>query len=221
MIFNNLWHLFEKKIFSIPSFNGLFNQYKDRNPHVDLTNAVDIRRQNLYNYFKSFPKKPTVVFIGEAPGPWGCRFSGIPFTGERQLLMKELPFSGNQSSRNKPKIEVRKATPYVSNSARIFWGVMRQYHPKFFVWNCVPIHPYKKGNILSVRTPTTEEVMHYSNLLAEILSLLKPKKIIAVGKKAEFSLNKLGIPCIYVRHPSQGGAVKFRNGIRRAFVALK
>lgn len=217
MILDNLWHLFEKKIFSIPSSNDLFNQYKNRDPRVDLPNAVEIRNQNLYNYFKSFSKKPGVVLIGEAPGPWGCRFSGIPFTGERQLLMKELPFSGNQSSRNKPKIEVRKATPYVSNSARIFWGVMKQYHPKFFVWNCVPIHPYKHNNMLSVRTPTSKEVKNYSILLSEILSILKPKHIVAVGKKAEFSLSQLGIPCTYVRHPSQGGATKFKKGIAKVF----
>lgn len=217
MIFNNLWHLFRKRIFTIQSSNGLFNQYKDRNPHVDLTNAVDIRRQNLYNYFKSFSKKPAVVLIGEAPGPWGCRFSGIPFTGERQLLNHELPFSGYQSSRNKPKLNVRKSTPYVSNSARIFWSVMKKYHPKFFVWNCVPIHPYKHNNMLSVRTPTSKEVKNYSNLLSEILSILKPKHIVAVGKKAEFLLSQLGIPCTYVRHPSQGGATKFKKGISSIF----
>jgi len=214
---NSLWNLFKNKIFAIPSSEILFNQYMSSNIDVDLPNAAEIRRKNLYDYFKSFPKKPSFVLIGEAPGPWGCRFSGIPFTGERQLINDELPFAGRQSSRNNPKLKIRKSTPYVSNSARIFWGVMRKYHPKFFVWNCVPIHPYKKGNILSVRTPTTEEVMHYSDLLAEILALLRPEKIVAVGKKAEFSLNRLGIPCAYVRHPSQGGAEKFRRGIENVF----
>jgi uracil-DNA glycosylase len=217
MILDNFWCLFNKKIFTIPSSHGLFNQYKDRNPYVDLINAADIRRQNLYNYFKSFSKKPVVVLIGEAPGPWGCRFSGIPFTGERQLLLKELPFYGKQSSKNKAEIRVRKSTPYVSNSARIFWSVMKKYHPQFFVWNCVPIQPYKKNNILSVRTPTTKEVMNYSNLLSEILSILNPKHIVAVGKKAEFSLSQLGISCTYVRHPSQGGATKFKKGIAKVF----
>ncbi len=217
MVLNTVWNLFEKKIFAIASSDGLFNQYRDADKRVDLPNAGEIRKRNLYNYFESFKKKPSVVLIGEAPGPWGCRFSGIPFTGERQLLMHELPFTGRRSSRNKPRLKIRKSTPYVSNSARIFWGVMKQYHPKFFVWNCIPIHPYKKGNILSVRTPTTEEIMDYSGRLAEILALLKPKKVIAVGKKAEFSLNKLNIPCIYVRHPSQGGAEKFRHGIENVF----
>lgn len=217
MILDNLWGLFKKKIFTIASSNGLFNQYNDRDTRVDLPNAADIRRQSLYNYFKSFPKKPTVILIGEAPGPWGCRFSGIPFTGERQLLNHELPFIGYQSSRNKPKLNVRKSTPYVSNSARIFWSVMKKYHPQFFVWNCVPIHPYKHNNMLSVRTPISKEVKHYSNLLSEILSILKPKHIVAVGKKAEFSLDQLNIPCVYVRHPSQGGASKFKKGIAKVF----
>jgi len=83
---NSLWNLFKNKIFAIPSSEILFNQYMSSNIDVDLPNAAEIRRKNLYDYFKSFPKKPSFVLIGEAPGPWGCRFSGIPFTGERQLI---------------------------------------------------------------------------------------------------------------------------------------
>lgn len=217
MVLNNLWDVFTERVFTIPSTDKLFNQYKDNDSRVDQPNAADIRRHNLLNYFKSFRKLPSVVLIGEAPGPWGCRFSGIPFTGERQLLNHELPFIGYQSSRNKPKLNVRKSTPYVSNSARIFWSVMKKYHPQFFVWNCVPIHPYKHNNMLSVRTPTSKEVKNYSILLSEILSILKPKHIVAVGKKAEFSLDQLDIPCVYVRHPSQGGASKFKKGIAKVF----
>lgn len=217
MVLAHLWRLFEENIFTIPSSPGLFNQYNDSDARVDLPDAAQIRRKNLYNYFRSFPKRPPVVVVGEAPGPWECRFSGIPFTGERQLVMLELPFHGRRSSKDNPILKVRKSTPYVSNSARIFWNVIKKYHPKFLVWNCVPIHPYKKGTILSVRTPTTTEVLYYSGLLSEIVSLLKPEKIIALGRKAEFSLQELGIPCSYVRHPSQGGAERFKKGIEQAF----
>ncbi|UCG91383.1 MAG: uracil-DNA glycosylase [candidate division WOR-3 bacterium] len=217
MSLQDLWDFFKRKIFTIPSSDRLFNQYKDRDKRVDLPDAAQIRRENLHNYFESFTQRPPVMVVGEAPGPWGCRFSGIPFTGERQLVMHELPFQGRRSSTDNPTPRIRKSTPYVSNSARIFWGTMNQYHPKFFVWNCVPIHPYKKGTILSVRTPTTVEVLHYSVILSEILSQLKPEKIIALGRKAEFSLQQLGIPCAYVRHPSQGGAGRFKKGIEQAF----
>jgi uracil-DNA glycosylase len=220
MAFDYLWRFFENRVFNIPSSDRLFNQYRDRNAGVDLSNAAEIRRKNLFRYFGSFKKRPSVVLIGEAPGPWGCRFSGIPFTGERQLLMRALPFVGRQSSKDKPLLELRKRPPYVSNSARLFWGTMLAYHPNFFVWNCVPFHPYAGGNILSVRTPTSGEVLSYADILSEILSLLKPERTIAVGRKAQFSLEHLGIPCDYVRHPSQGGAIKFKNGIKQVFKML-
>lgn len=217
MRLQTLWDFFRREIFTIPSSDRLFNQYRDRDRRVDLPDAAEMRRKNLYNYFESFVQRPPVMVIGEAPGPWGCRFSGIPFTGERQLVMNELPFQGRRSSTDNPTLSVRKSTPYVSNSARVFWGTMKKYHPEFLVWNCVPIHPYKKGTILSVRTPTIVEVLHYSGILSEILSLLKPEKIIALGRKAEFSLHQLGIPCSYVRHPSQGGAARFKKGIEQIF----
>jgi hypothetical protein len=220
MVLYELWDFFEKWIFTIRSTPGFFNQYRDRHSSVDLAEATAIRQQNLLNYFLSFSKIPPVLLLGEAPGPWGCRFSGIPFTGERQLLDQELPFSGQQSSRGIPRIKVRKTTPYISNSARVFWSTMLPYYPRFIVWNCVPIHPYRIGNILSVRTPTSKEVVQYSYILLKILSILKPDRIVAVGRKAQYSLTYLGETCSYVRHPSQGGTYKFKRGIKKAFGVL-
>lgn len=220
MVLHSLWRLFENRIFNISPSGCLFNQYRDRNAKVDLINAAEIRRSNLFNYLGSFKGQPSVALIGEAPGPWGCRFSGIPFTGERQLIANALPFTGQQSSKDKSLIKLKKTAPYVSNSATLFWSTMLQHHPNFLVWNCIPYHPYKDGNILSVRTPATREVLHFADILSDILSLLKPEKIVAVGKKAEFSMKHLGILCSYVRHPSQGGAVKFGKGIKKIFNTL-
>jgi uracil-DNA glycosylase len=129
--------------------------------------------------------------------------------------MHELPFTGRQSSKDNPMFRVRKSRPYVSNSARIFWKVMKEHHPLFFIWNCVPIHPYKNNNILSVRTPSTQEVMRFSRFLLRIVSLLKPTRVVALGRKAEFSLIQLSVPCTYVRHPSQAGANRFIKGMAR------
>jgi hypothetical protein len=60
-----------------------------------------------------------------------------------------------------------------------------------------------------------EAVCLYSALLSEIILLIKPRKIIAVGKKAEYSLKEKGFSCIYVRHPSHRGANEFGAGIKR------
>ena len=116
MIFKDLWNLFEMKIFPLQSTVELFNQYNDKDLNVDLPNADKIIRKNLLNYIKSFSEQPSIVIVGEAPGPWGCRFSGVPFTIEKQLCSGCLRFAGHQSSFND--------SPYSENAATIFWRVM-------------------------------------------------------------------------------------------------
>lgn len=149
------------------------------------------------------------LLIGEAAGPWGCRFSGIPFTSERMLISGVLPFEGCQSSTHDP--------PYSEISATIFWEVLLPCYPKFFVWNAVPFHPHKRSEMLSIRHPTREEIYTHSKVISKMLSLMKPKLIVAVGRKAELALKVLGKSSIYVRHPSQSGAREFTKGIEKIF----
>lgn len=212
MIINDLWNLLEKKVFSIRSTNILFNQYRDKDLSVDLPNADKIRRGNLMSYLKCFSKRPSIVIVGEAPGPWGCRFSGVPFTSEAQLCNGILPFVGCQSS-------VRDS-PYMEKTATIFWNIMLPYHPKFFIWNCIPFHPHNNSEILSIRNPTRDEVSMYSKLLSEILSLFKSQHVIAVGRKAELALNQTGVSCTYVHHPSRGRTNDFIRDIKGIFNEL-
>jgi hypothetical protein len=209
MLPNDLWGLIEKEIFPFRSTDELFNQYSDNDLRFDLPKGDRIRRKNLLNHLRSFSKRPTVFLIGEAAGPWGCRFSGIPFTSERMLLSGVLPFEGYQSSTHDP--------PYSEISATIFWKVLLPYHPQFFVWNAVPFHPHKRGEILSIRHPTRAEIYTHSKVLSKMLSLMKPKHIVAVGRKAELALKVLGKSSISVRHPSQSGAREFTKGIKRIF----
>jgi uracil-DNA glycosylase len=209
MVLDDVCNLLENKVFPIRPANLLFNQYGDKNLSVDLYDADKIRKQNVLNYLRSFSERPLILVIGEAPGPRGCRFSGVPFTSETQLCNGELPFRGQKSSISD--------LPYSENSAAIFWRVMLPYHPKFFIWNCVPFHAHKQDEILSLRNPTRAEVYNYSSLLSDIISLIRPKHIVAVGKKAEFALKQKGYSCIYVRHPSHGGAKEFRTDIKKIF----
>lgn len=186
MVLNDVCNLLESKVFSVRPANLLFNQYRDRDSSVDLPQADEIRRENLINYLSCYPKWPSVLIVGEAPGPRGCRFSGVPFTSEALLCKGALPFIGRQSSIND--------LPYSENSAAIFWRVLLPYYPKFFIWNSVPFHPYKQDEILSVRNPTRGEICIYSDLLSEIISLIKPKRIVAVGKKRSLHYNSRDLP---------------------------
>lgn len=210
MILANVLKLIEEKVFSTSvKGDSLFNQYNNKNLEIDFSNADEIRRENLRNYLRSFPKRPSVIVIGEAPGWRGCRFSGVPFTSEFQLCDGNLTFEGNQSNNHH--------LPYKETTATIFWKHMQNHHPKFFAWNCIPFHPHKSDNLLSNRTPTNREIVAHSTLLSELVSLMKPSKIVAVGRSAERALNKLDISSTYVRHPSRGGAYEFITGMKRIF----
>lgn len=206
MSFKNLmWDLLESKIFPVPSNEILFNQFSDINPDFDILDGHKIRRQNHKNYLESFTEKPDILLVGEAAGPWGMRFSGIPFTSERQLIEKSLPFTGQKSGSS--------SSPHSENSATIFWKTMKKYHPRFYVWNLIPFHPHKPDEALSIRSPNKSEIDFFSKFLFDVQSLMEPGLIIAVGRKAGTALKQIGSRYIYVRHPAQAGATAFREGI--------
>lgn len=199
----------EREVFSRPSSETLFNPYVSNDPRADKPDGDRIRRANLRHYLESYSEIPRTLIIGEAVGPWGCRFSGVPFTSERQLCCGELPFCGRQSSSN--------GEPHHERTAAIFWEVMAMHHPRCFIWNALPLHPHQPGEPFSLRRPSAAEVRGFAHLLAELISLLKPARIIAVGRIAERAVRNIGETPVYIRHPSHGGMREFREGIERAF----
>jgi uracil-DNA glycosylase len=217
MIFKELWDLLEHELFLRESTAELFNQYQDRDLSVDLPDANEIRKENLWNYLNSFSERPSILMVGEAAGPWGCRFSGVPFTGEKQLCESMLPFFGHQSSKNNPSLKIKRFPPHVSLSAKIFWEILKPFHPKFFVWDCIPLHPHKVNKILSVRNPTSREVLAFSDLLRKIVEIIRPRQILSIGREAEKALTYVGTKSSYICHPSHGGANKFEVGVKSYF----
>jgi len=201
----------------VPSTNIVFNQYCNINEQVDLSNAATIRRMNLKNYMTEATRTASILVVGEAAGPWGCRFSGVPFTGERQLLDPSFPIHGERSSKTNLDHPTKVTPPFISMSAKIFWGVMLPYYGRFLLWDAFPFHPHKPQDFLTVRNPTKSEVSQFGEVLRLIKAYIKPINIVAVGKKAFEELDYLGEPSIYVRHPSQGGKAEFTSGMKNIF----
>lgn len=205
MLLQSIYDLFERELFDVPSREDLFNLYHDRQPTLDVDNAPAIRQRNVRSYLEAFNEKPPLFLLAEAPGPWGCRFSGVPITAEAQLLNPEFPLNGAPTS--------LEAEPHTEYSAGIFWRTLQPVFPHFFVWNSVPLHPHNPGEPLSIRTPRRTEVREWQTLTRGILEVLDPKRIVGIGRKAERALKELDVEVTYVRHPSQGGATKFANGV--------
>lgn len=205
--------LFERELFDAASTDDLFNMYRDRvSGDRDVAEAPAIRRLNLRNYLAAYPERPEALLMIEAPGPWGCRFSGVPITSEAQLLDPAFPIDGERTS-----IDAKPMTEY---SANIFWRILRPYFPRFFIWNTVPFHPHHRDRSDSIRGPRVAEIKRFASLNRSVVDVLKPKRIFAVGRKAERLLAaEIGLECQYVRHPSQGGATMFEAAMLAGFGA--
>ena len=208
----DVWALFEDHVFPAASSEERFNPYRDRRDDLDVDGAPAIRRDNLRAYLAAYDATPPLFLLLEAPGPWGCRFSGVPITSEAQLADGDFPIDGRPTS--------REDAPHTEYSASIFWRVCQPLFPHFFVWNSVPLHPHDPGEPLSIRTPRRTEVREWQSLLTGLLDALAPERIVGVGRKGERALEEAGADPTYVRHPSQGGAKKFEAGITEIAAAM-
>jgi len=215
--FESFWQQLEELLTRSPSTNLVFNQYRDLNLLVDIPDAPSIRLKNLYGYLANRINDASILIIGEAAGPWGCRFSGIPFTGEKQLLDPSFPISGTRSSKGVIRTELRKAPPFISRSAEMFWEVLATFHNQFIAWDIFPLHSHKPDQPFTVRNPTNKETDQFGEAVRIIVSFMNPRLIISVGKKSYDELTRLGINSTYVRHPSMGGKAKFIEGINSSF----
>jgi uracil-DNA glycosylase len=207
MLLQDIWDFIQEWVFTADDCceKPLFNFYHRCDLEVDLPGADLIRRENLRLYLQNFSEQPSVLVVGEAPGWRGCRFSGVPFTSQAQLLSGELPFAGRLSG--------CASSPRYESTATVFWQAMRPYHPMFLVWNCVPLHPYRPGNLLSNRPLDRQEITCYLPLLREMIALLAPRWVLAVGRVAKSALDAIDTSAIHVRHPSHGGAKAFKDGV--------
>ena len=205
MLLADAWVLLCEQVFSVPSTSTLFNPYRDRHDALDLPDAPAIRQTNAHHYLACYDQRPPLFLLAEAPGPWGCRFSGVPLVSEAQLADASFPIQGQPTSLAEE--------PHREYSANIYWRILQPYFPHFFTWNSVPFHPHHPGEPLTIRTPKASEVKAWTAVLADLVAILRPERVLAVGRKAEYALKHAGVESTYVRHPSQGGARLFEEGV--------
>ncbi len=208
----DLWSVLENQVFDVASTIDLFNPYSSVNADLDLEEATSIRRENLQRYILDHENGVELLLIAEAPGPWGCRFSGVPITSESHLVDPDFPLSGRQSS--------LRQKPYTEYSAGIYWRLLSPYYDSIFTWNTVPLHPHDASDPLSIRTPRQKEIDLFLPVMEKIVHVFNPRVTLAVGRKAESALARIGVEARYVRHPSQGGARLFEAGVREVINEL-
>ena len=186
---------------------GAFNQYRDVDPELGLPNGAEVRRLNLGYYLDTFADA-RFVLVGEAAGYAGCRFSGIPFTCEAQLVGPE-PL-GWALGKGMARSSTRE-TLWVERSAKIVWEALGE-RMDCVLWNAFPWHPFDKTGPLSNRAPG-RDLNDGLDVLRCMLASFPSARPYAIGRVAQRALESIGAPAPYIRHPSHGGKPKFMAGV--------
>ncbi len=178
-----------------------FNQYRESGPD-DVDGAPALRLANLHAYLEQRSSADTVC-LGEAGGYQGMRWSGIAFTSERDLAGWGAPFRATCATRPRGWSEP---------SGTIVHRTLRELDAerRVILWNTVPTHPHRPGEPLSNRRPRAEEIAAGAVFVARMLAIVRPRRVVAVGRVAE---SILGDAVPYVRHPANGGATAFAEGL--------
>jgi hypothetical protein len=200
------------------SFEAVFNPYHDCCPVNDRADAAKLRRRNLIRCLESaMDAKTETMWIARDLGYRGGRRTGIPLTDESHLGVAGAMFGG---------VDFDKATrgPVVAErTAAIVWRQLSSLPEPVMLWNVFPLHPHKKDAPLSNRCHTRAERESAWPFLEALVAMLKPRRIIAIGRDAAEALADIEIPVSTVRHPSYGGQAEFIAGVQALYglTALK
>jgi len=104
-------------------------------------------------------------------------------------------------------------------TAAVIWNVIAKISNPIFLWNVFPFHPYKPDQPLTNRPHNSKERKAGEELLSELICMLKPQRLIAIGNDAAGTAARLlgRRRLIHVRHPSYGGQRAFLAQIERQY----
>jgi hypothetical protein len=224
----------EEFITSLQAYHSdtAFNPWADYDPVCDLSpEAPLIRAANLKRYL-SLRKNARFLFIAEGLGYQGGHFSGMAMTSERILLGfhptvppevvlgEDWDYRRTSNPASPLLNRMQKEKGFNEPTATVMWGELAKQGLAPFqtiLWNIFPFHPYKPSGLLTNRTPTPAELDTGILFARKLMELVPGMRVIAIGRKSAETLEKYGVPCEAVPHPSMGGAARFRAAVDLLF----
>lgn len=182
-------------------FANTFNPYADGCPVHDLPNAPQQRARALRGVLAAAANRDIdAIWIGRDLGYRGGRRTGLALTDDVNI--------SQHARRWGTKIE--RATvghPISERTAATIWQVLDNVSENVFLWNVFPLHPHEPGEPFSNRAHSRRERDAGQDVLASLVALLRPRRLIAIGNDAAATASKVAPSgnATTVRHPSYGG----------------
>lgn len=197
---------------SAVTLDNVFNPYSDLCSLYDRDDAPHRRQQNLaMSLNAAIDLQVRTIWIARDLGYRGGRRTGLALTDEVHLGSYSLLFHGM------PVEKATKGPAVAERTAAVIWKMLQRLAEPVFLWNVFPLHPHEAGEPMSNRCHTARERQTCAHFLHEVLDLLQPERVIAIGGDAHRAVKELGIDAVQVRHPSYGGQNTFIAQIEEAY----
>jgi hypothetical protein len=197
------------------SFENVFNPYSDRCERYDTEDAPEKRRKGLLALLTAAGEVSVdSLWLGRDLGHRGGRRTGLALTDDVHVA--------DHAARWGVGIERATSGPMMAErTAAEIWKVIVQISDPIFLWNVFPFHPYKRHQPLTNRPHNSKEKKAGEELLSELICMLKPRRLIAIGNDAADTAARLldRRRIIHVRHPSYGGQRAFQAQIETLYVS--
>lgn len=192
------------------SFENAFNPYSDLCPVHDLAEAPALRRAALASILAAASRRGVeAIWLGRDLGYRGGRRTGLAFTDDLHLEDHARRWNLNIARPTKgPCVGER--------TAAAVWRLLENIAEPIFLWNAFPLHPHAPGAPFTNRAHTAAERRAGEDALCLLVDMLRPRRIIAIGRDAAVSAARVGgrTPMLAARHPSFGGHNAFVSALR-------
>lgn len=193
--------------------SNIFNPYKECCSTHDQPNAPTARRNILFEILSAACQTDVdAVWLGRDLGYRGGRRTGLALTDDVHVTAHASRW-GIDAKR------VTRGPAVAERTADVIWRILGQVQAPIFLWNVFPFHPFESGNPFSNRSHNALERSVGERLLKDLVNMLRPKRIIAIGNDAEKVALRIaeGSDVEKVRHPSYGGQSIFQKQIKALY----
>lgn len=195
------------------AFDNTFNPYSCRCPIYDRVDAPKRRAEALLGLLDAAAScEIDALWVGRDLGYRGGRRTGLALTDDFHIA----------AHASRWRVTIERATlgaPVAERTAAVIWRVLSQIDAPVFLWNVFPLHPHEGNDVFTNRSHNRMERAAGEEILRELIGLLRPRRLIAVGGDAARSLSRMADKreLVQVRHPSYGGQAEFFDGVRALY----